>query len=101
MVVIDSPRPNHCHNCGKPLPWVTEKLKAGHELIALLDKLSPSEKADLERSLEDILGNGPRTELGVARLKRLLTKAGKGAGEMIYRIALDLASEAAKKLLSS
>jgi hypothetical protein len=38
-IVLDSPRPNHCHNCGKPHPWFGEKLAASHELIALLDEL--------------------------------------------------------------
>jgi hypothetical protein len=95
----DTDRPNHCFSCGSAFPWLAEKLAAADELVSLLDELSPAEQSQVASSLQDIASNGPRTEVGVARLKKLLSKVGKGAAEAVYKVAVDVASEAAKKLL--
>jgi len=74
-------------------------LEASRELIAELEGLSEEEKQLLEISLEDIAVDGPRTELAATRIKRLLGKAGQGAGSALYKVIIDYASETTVKLL--
>jgi hypothetical protein len=53
----------------------------------------------LKAALRDIGSDTARTELAAARFKRLAKKAGHAASEGLYKIAIDLASEAAKKTI--
>jgi hypothetical protein len=91
--------PNHCHECGAAFPWTEAKLVAAKEHALELEGLDEGEKQQLQNTLDDLASDGPRTELGASRFKRLMKKAGQTAGSGLYKIAIDLASEAAKKSL--
>jgi hypothetical protein len=95
-----TPRANHCYKCGAQHPWVAEKLAAGREMIEFMEDLSPEDKVNLNRSLDDIVQGGARAELGVFRFKTLLAKVTKGGQDLLYKLAVDVASEAAKKMLT-
>jgi hypothetical protein len=92
--------PAYCHSCGKPYPWTSARLGAAKELVSLLDELSDDDKRELNESLIDIATDGPRTEVGVLRVRSLLRRAGKETGRLVYKVAVDVASEAAKKALT-
>jgi hypothetical protein len=92
--------PNHCHNCGKAFPWTKAKLEAAKEHALEIDGLNDNEKAQLQGAIEDLAAGGARTELGVTRFKKLMKKAGQTVGSGLYKVAIDVASEAAKKLLT-
>jgi len=88
-----------CHNCGMAYPWTETKIAAAKELISLADTLSLKEKEDLGNAVSDLARQSPRTEVAALKLKKYTAKAGKAIGEGIWRIALDVATEAAKKIL--
>lgn len=94
-----SERPNHCHACGEQLPCLAEKLQAGRELIAMMDELSPDDRPQLSRSLDDILQAGVRTDVGVFRFKHLVARARPASQKFLSPLFLDVASEAAKALM--
>lgn len=40
-----------------------------------------------------------QTQLAAARLKRIVSKLTRGAGEVMYKMVVDIASETGKKIL--
>jgi hypothetical protein len=68
-------------------------------IVGFLDESNADEKAQLNRSLEDIVAGGARTELGVFRFKALTSKARDASRDFLYKIAVDIASETASKML--
>jgi hypothetical protein len=91
--------PNHCHNCGEAFPWTKAKIAAAKEHAGELDDLSEDEKKQLQGAIDDLAAGGARTELAVTRFKKLMAKARQSVGSGLYKVAIDVASEAAKKAL--
>jgi hypothetical protein len=92
--------PNHCHNCGTAFPWTTAKIAAAKEHAAEIEGLDDAEKAKLQGAIADLAAGGARTELAASRFKGLMKKAGQTVGSSLYKIVVDVASEAAKKALT-
>lgn len=93
----DTKPPSCCHECGEPYPWVKSRLEAARELANELDGLGEEDKSLLQRSLDDIVRDTPRTALAATRFKRLVAKAGHGAAECFKQVLSSVAAEAAKK----
>jgi hypothetical protein len=93
--------PAFCHKCGKPYPWTKLKIEAAHELAQELDQLTPEEKEMLSKSIDDIVTDSPRTTLGATRFKKIMAKVGKEAAAAFKEVLVDVASEAAKKMIWS
>jgi hypothetical protein len=91
--------PNFCPECGKPYPWTDAKLKAAKELSDELENLSPEERETLKKSLDDIVRDTPQTPVAATRFKKIAAKAGKVAADGLRDILVDIASEAAKKVI--
>jgi hypothetical protein len=91
--------PNHCHSCGSAFPWKTAKIEAAKEHAAEIEGLDENDKAQLKGAIDDLAAGGARTELAVSRFKRLMKKAGETVGGGLYKIVVDVATEAAKKSL--
>jgi hypothetical protein len=92
--------PNHCHDCGTAFPWTTAKIAAAKEYAGELAGLDETEKSRLASAIDDLAVDGPRTELAVSRFKTLMSKAGQAVGGGLYKIVLDVASEAVKKAIT-
>jgi hypothetical protein len=75
-------------------------LAAAKEFAAELDDLDEAEKTRLQDTIDDLTVDGPRTELAANRFKSLMKKAGQAVGSGLYKIVLDVASEAAKKAIT-
>ena len=90
--------PHHCHNCGKPFPWTAAKISAAQEMADELD-ISDQDRETLKGVIVDLSTDSPRTELAAHRFNRI-AKAGKGVAEFLRPIVVDLATDAAKKLIS-
>ncbi len=90
---------SYCLSCGKPYPWTETKIKAAHELAQELEDLSPEDKETLSKSIDDILSDSSRTEVGVTRFKRIMGKVGKEGTSALKSVLVDIISETAKKLL--
>jgi len=91
--------PAFCHNCGKPFPWTAEKLAAAKDLADELENVSAEDRAKLKIAIDDVAAGGPRAEVGAARIKRMLNKAGTAVGQALWKISVDVASETAKKIM--
>jgi hypothetical protein len=91
--------PNHCYNCGAAFPWKTAKLAAAKEHAAEIEGLDAAERTQLQSAIDDLAAGGARTDLAASRFKRLMKKAGETVGGGLYKIVVDVASEAAKKAL--
>jgi len=91
--------PSFCPECGRPYPWTEAKLKAAQDLSDELDNLTPEERSLLKRSLDDIVRDTPQTTVAATRFKKLIAKVGKPAAGALRDILVDIASEAAKKVI--
>jgi len=92
-------RPAFCPQCGHAYPWTQAALDAAREFADELDELNGEEKELLKRSLDDIVGDTPRTPLAATKFKKYAAKAGKAAADSLKSILINVASETAKKLL--
>jgi hypothetical protein len=92
-------KPSFCPDCGSPYPWTEAKLKAAKELSDEFENLSPEERETLKKSLDDIVRDTPQTPVAATRFKKIAAKAGKVAADGLRDIIIDIASEAAKKVI--
>jgi hypothetical protein len=91
--------PSFCLQCGAPFPWTAAKISAARELADEIDDLSSEDRGKLKEAISDIATAGPRTELGAARIKKMLGNATTGLGQALWKISVEVASEAAKKIM--
>lgn len=79
--------------CAEPNPEVLPQLRESYPRTEKGIKARPSARAWM------ILCAIPSTQVAVIRFKRILPKTGKEIAEAVRSIVVDIASEAAKKLL--
>jgi hypothetical protein len=91
--------PSYCYECGKPYPWTVEKLEAAKSLAEDFEEVSPEDRVKLKTAIEDVAAGGPKAEAGAARIKKMLGNASTAVGKALWKITVDVASEAAKKVL--
>lgn len=91
--------PAFCYNCGKPYPWVEASLAAAKELADEVDGLSPEERQALKGTLDDLVRDTPKTQVAVARFKKIVSQAGRVAAEGLKKVLIDVVTEAVKRQL--
>jgi hypothetical protein len=91
--------PLFCAKCGKPYPWTEKKIHISQMLIAESEDISPEEKEIMSKSIDDIIKDTPETIYSANRIKKILPKFGKGIAKVLRDIFVDIASDAAKKIL--
>jgi hypothetical protein len=91
------PAPAFCHKCGSGYPWTESRLSAAREYVRELERLNDNEKGILERSLDDLVSDTPKTQLAAVRFKQYAAKAGHVAMEGLKAILIDVMAETAKK----
>ena len=91
--------PAFCSSCGKPYPWTEAKLKAAKELSDEIEDIDTEEREILKKSLDDIIRDTPQTPVAATRFKNIISKVGKPIAGAIRDIVVDIASEAAKKII--
>ena len=74
-------------------------MDAARELIEFEDNLSVSEKELLRNSLDEIIAENPKTKVAAIKFKHTLAKVGQETAKALRDIAVDIASETAKKVL--
>ena len=62
-----SPAPGFCHSCGKSYPWTRVRIDAAKALAAEIEELSESDRILLQSSIDDLVGDTPRTNVAVVR----------------------------------
>jgi hypothetical protein len=100
LAMYVTPAPAFCFQCGQPFPWTVEKLRAAKDLADEVEGLTSDDRTKLKDALDDISKVGPRNEVGAARIKRLLANATTATGKALWKIAIDVATEAAKKAMT-
>jgi hypothetical protein len=70
--------PSFCHGCGKPYPWMDDKLKTAKELLFHDDKLTYDERKELWDLLQYVMSN-PKADLAPAKSKLISIKIQKVA----------------------
>lgn len=91
--------PGYCIECGNPYPWTVAKLQAAKDIAAELDELSAEEKRTLEKSIGEISKDNVQAQVGATRIKKIIGKVSATTGNILQKIIVDVASEAAKKTL--
>jgi hypothetical protein len=91
--------PSFCFSCGQPFPWTAEKLVAAKDLADELEDVTADDRAKLKTAIDDVAAGGPRAEAAAARIKRILGRAGSAVGQAFWKITVEVAGEAARKIL--
>ena len=93
------PRPGYCRQCGKAFPWTETTLKAAREYTDELD-ISSDDNDTLKATFGELTTDTPRTQLAAHRFMKLMSKIGPTAGDVLTKIIVNVATEAAKKAMS-
>ena len=88
--------PNYCEDCGNAFPWVAAKLAAANDLADELD-ITEADRAKIKQSIGEIARDTQGASLAIIHLKKLLGGASSAVGKAIWKITIDVATEAAKK----
>jgi len=88
--------PSYCHNCGKAFPWLQKSFEAVEELLETED-IDIDDKKSIINSINEITKETSKTESSVLKIKKFATKIGSDTYDAIYKIAIDISSEMARK----
>ncbi len=91
--------PAFCKDCGTGYPWKEAKRQAAVDLIKELEGLDDDERKALTGTLDDLIKESPQTTVAATRFQRLASKLSKEGKTMLRDLVVDIASEAAKKIL--
>jgi hypothetical protein len=70
--------PPFCHNCGKPYPWMEDRLQTAKELLDHDDKLTLEEREKLWSLLRYVMSD-PKSDLAPAKKRLIEINLGKAA----------------------
>jgi hypothetical protein len=73
--------------------------RSREELIELSDDIEASDKEILVADLPDLARETPRTQVAATRVRKSAAKLGGSVASALRDIAVDVASEAAKKII--
>lgn len=90
--------PAYCHRCGTPYPWTSARLAAAADLVDEMG-LGEEQQRAVKNALEKIAQDTPATPAAAARLRKLLGQATDSVGRAAWKLALDVATEAAKRIM--
>lgn len=99
IININYQVPKFCHNCARPYPWTEQALQAAKILTDEIEELTPDEKKILTESITVLASDTSMTPVAASRFKKLVGKIGKGTSDALYKIVVDVATEAAKKII--
>jgi hypothetical protein len=71
--------PSFCHGCGKPYPWMADKLRTAKELLFHDEMLTFEDRKELWGLLQYVMSN-PKADLVPAKSKLISIKIQKAAG---------------------
>ena len=91
--------PACCGDCGHAFPWTERRIKAAKEMLTESGELTPEQVKETEASIEELAKNSPQGQVAATRMKRILSKVGKGTASAVRDILVDIASETAKKVI--
>jgi hypothetical protein len=89
--------PYFCHKCGRPYPWMEDRLQTAKELLDHDDKLSLEDRKELWDLLQYVMSD-PKSDLVPAKKKLIEISLGKAAA-VTREIVLDLVAKVTAELL--
>lgn len=93
----DYSRPQFCHGCGRPYPWMEDRLKTARELLDHDDKLSLDDRKALWDLLQYVMSD-PKADLVPAKKKLIDIRLGK-ATAYVREAILDLIAKTTAEVL--
>src|SRR5712692_1778878 len=93
----DYSRPQYCHNCGRPYPWMEDRLQTARELLYHDDKLTMDDRTKLFADLQYVMSD-PKAGLAPAKTKLIEIRLGKATG-YVREIILDLIAKTAAEVV--
>jgi hypothetical protein len=94
---IDAPR--FCIACGCAFPWFETKLQAAKEIASMHEDLNDKDRELLKSSFDDLIQDDAKSEAAAFRIRPVLNKIKRGAKDPLYKLVVDIGSEAIKKIL--
>jgi len=88
--------PLFCHRCGKPYPWMEDRLNTSRELLARADKLPPEDRNKVWEYLQDVMSD-PKAELAPAKKKLIETMLEKAPA--VREFVLELIAKTTAEIL--
>jgi hypothetical protein len=89
-------RPQFCHGCGQPYPWMEERLRVARELLDNDDKLSEEDRQSLWGDLQYVMSS-PKADLAPAKRKLIDIKLAPATG-WIRDAVIDLLAKTAAEM---
>jgi hypothetical protein len=86
----------YCGACGTAFPWTEAALRSAKELTDELEELSLEQKQILKQSFDDLVVDTPRTSLAASRFKRIVGTLAPAAKDILTKIVVEVATQAAK-----
>lgn len=90
-------RPQYCHGCGHPYPWMEDRLRTSREMLEHDDKLSPDDRDRLWGDLQYVMSD-PKAELVPAKRKLIEIYLGR-ATPYVREFFLDLIAKVTAEVL--
>lgn len=90
-------RPQYCHVCGSPYPWMAERLQTARELLRHDEQLTQADRDELFEILQEVMSD-PKSPLVPAKRKLIEIKLGKTA-QFARELILDLIAKTAVESL--
>ena len=91
--------PKFCHQCGKPHIWTEQANSAALELFTEVLDYDQERREQLRGDLAAIAVDVPQTQVASFRIRKALAKVGKESVDVVRGMIVDIASEAAKKII--
>jgi hypothetical protein len=92
---VDYSRPQYCHRCGHPYPWMEGRLQTARELLHCDEKLTMSDRQELFGILRDVMSD-PMSPLTPAKRKLIDIKLEKS---WIRELVLDLVAKTTAEVM--
>lgn len=90
-------RPQYCHGCGRPYPWMEDRLRTALDLLRHDDKLTQADRTDLYDDLQYVMAD-PKADLFPAKKRLIEIKLGK-ATPYVKEAILDLIAKIAAEIV--
>lgn len=91
--------PKFCPNCGCAYPWTSISIQVAKDYVDTLTGLPEEDRKQLKTSIDEIVRDTPRTELEATKFRTILLKTSKNAIEFFRGLLVEVAAEAAKKVI--
>lgn len=89
----------YCGKCGSAFPWTEKRYQALEGILDVMDGLTDAERAQLKKSIGDLIRDTPSTPLAATLAKTAMTKTSAALGKAFRGVLEKVATEAAKKIL--